>query len=92
MNSFDPDKLSRSRARRNAAAVNRGKTGNSYGSGYVRDSLRQCPKHHVDYVLRRSTRESPALLICYLADNLPGRPIVGMVQLLVRNRHVVIAV
>lgn len=63
MTSFDPDRLSRYRARRNAAAVNRGKAGNSYGSGYVRDSLRQCPKHHVDYVLRRSTRESPALLI-----------------------------
>jgi len=62
MTSFEPDRLSRSRARQNAAAVNRGKTGNSYGSGYVRDSLRQCPKHHVDYVLRHSTRASPALL------------------------------
>lgn len=63
MTSFDPDKPFRYRARRTAAAVNRGKTGNSSGSGYLRDSLKQCPKHHVDYVLRRSTRESPALLI-----------------------------
>jgi hypothetical protein len=63
MTTFDPSEQSRLRARRNAASASRGKTRNPHGAGYVRDTIMQCPKHHVDYVLRRSTREAPALLI-----------------------------
>ena len=63
MTTFEPSDRSRVRARRNAASASRGKTRNPYGAGYIRDTIMQCPKHHVDYVLRQSTRKAPALLI-----------------------------
>ena len=63
MATFDPSEYARTRARQNAAAVKKTKSRNPYGAGYIRDTIMQCPKHHVDYVLRRSTRKDPALLI-----------------------------
>lgn len=60
---FDSNEHDRARARQNAASAKRTKSRNPYGAGYVRDTIMQCPKHHVDYVLRRSTRKAPALLI-----------------------------
>ena len=63
MATFDPSESARTRARQNAASVNKTKSRSPYGAGYIRDTIRQCPKHHVDYVLRRSTRKAPALLI-----------------------------
>ena len=63
MTTFDPSEYARIRARQNAASVKKTKSRNPYGAGYIRDTIMQCPKHHVDYVLRRSTRKAPALLI-----------------------------
>ena len=63
MTTFDPSESSRVRARRNAAAASRGKARNPHSAGYIPDTIMQCPKHHVDYVLRPSTREAPVLLI-----------------------------
>jgi hypothetical protein len=63
MSTFEPSETARIRARQNAAVAKKTKSRNPYGAGYIRDTIMQCPKHHVDYVLRRSTRKAPALLI-----------------------------
>ena len=63
MNTFDPSEYALKRARKNAASVNKAKVRNAHGAGNVRDTNRQCPKHHVDYVLRPNTRKAPVLLI-----------------------------
>ena len=63
MTTFEPSEYARIRARQNAASVKKTKSRNPYGAGYIRDTVRQCPKHHVDYVLRHSKRKAPALLI-----------------------------
>ena len=63
MITFNPSESIRSRARRNARSARRDRTRNPYGAGYIRDTIMQCPKHHVDYVLRPSTRVAPTLLI-----------------------------
>jgi hypothetical protein len=63
MTTFYPSEDARTRARRNAASIKTTKSRNPYSAGYVRDTIMQCPKHHVNYVLRRSTRKVPALLI-----------------------------
>ena len=63
MITFEPSELTRKRARRNAALVKRTKFGNPYSPGYNRDTIMQCPKHHVDYVLRYSARKAPTLLM-----------------------------
>jgi hypothetical protein len=63
MTTFDPSEYARKRARQNVASVNKTKSRSPHGAGYVRDTNRQCPKHHVDYVLRPSTRKAPVLLI-----------------------------
>lgn len=63
MTIFNPSESIRSRARRNASSARRDKTRNPHGAGYVRNTTMQCPKHHVDYVLRPSNRVAPTLLI-----------------------------
>jgi hypothetical protein len=63
MTAFEPSELTRNRARRNAALVKRTKSWNRYGAGYIRDTIMQCSKHHVDYVLRYSARKAPTLLM-----------------------------
>jgi hypothetical protein len=63
MTTFEPSEYARIRARQNAASVKKTKLRNPYGAGYIRDTIMQCPKHHVDYVLRLSNREAPALLM-----------------------------
>ncbi len=63
MTTFEQSEYGRIRARQNAASVKKTKSRNPYGAGYIRDTVRQCPKHHVDYVLRHSERKAPALLI-----------------------------
>ena len=63
MTAFNPSEDARTRARRNAASIKTTKSRNPYSAGYVRDTIMQCPKHHVNYVLRRSTRKVPTLLM-----------------------------
>ena len=63
MTTFNPSENSRSRARRNASLATRNRHRNPHGAGYIRDTIMQCPKHHVDYVLRPSSRVAPTLLI-----------------------------
>jgi hypothetical protein len=63
MITFELSELTRKRARRNAALVKRTKSWNPYGPKYNRDTIMQCPKHHVDYVLRYSARKAPTLLM-----------------------------
>ena len=63
-NTFILSKSARARrAKRIAATVKRTKSGSVYGVGYIRDTILQCPKHHVDYVLRGSSRVDPPLLM-----------------------------
>jgi len=80
MTSFDPSESARSRARRNAASASRGRSRNPHGAGYIRDTIKQCPKHHVDYVLRPSKRVTPTLLIydcpeagCHITLQVPSK-------------------
>lgn len=63
MTTFEPSELARKRARRNAALVKKTTSRNSYSLGYNRGTIMQCPKHHVDYVLRYSARKAPTLLM-----------------------------
>ena len=63
MTTFNLSESIRSRARRKATSANRGRARNPHGAGYIRESVMQCPKHHVDYVLRPSRRLAPTLLI-----------------------------
>ncbi len=66
MTTFNPSEDARTRARRNAASVKKfkkTKSRSAYRAGYIRDTIMQCPRHHVDYVLRLSNREAPALLM-----------------------------
>ena len=63
MTMFNLSDRIRSRARRKAASARRDRTRNPHGAGYIRDTIMQCPKHHVDYVLRPSSRVAPTLLI-----------------------------
>ena len=49
--------------RRNTTTFKRSRPRNTQGAGYAHSTLMQCPKHHVNYVLRRSTRKAPTLLI-----------------------------
>ena len=63
MTTFDQSESSRARSRQNAVSANRGRTRNAYGAGYVRDTLMQCPKQHIDYVLRPSKMVASTLLI-----------------------------
>lgn len=51
------------RVRLNTTTTKRSRPGNARHSGYTHGTLLQCPEHHVDYVLRRSTRKAPTLLI-----------------------------
>lgn len=53
----------RTRTGRNAASANRVRTRSPHSAGYLRDTKMQCPTHHVDYVLRRSKRKNPTLLM-----------------------------
>ena len=68
MATFYPSESALARARRIAASVKKTKktkktkSRSAYGAGYIRDTIMQCPRHHVDYVLRLSNREAPALL------------------------------
>lgn len=50
------------RARRIAASVKKTKSKGVYSAGYIRHTIKQCPKHRVEYVLRRANRENPAFL------------------------------
>ena len=69
MATFYPSESALARARRIAASVKKTKktkktkSRSAYGAGYIRDTIMQCPRHHVDYVLRLSNREAPALLM-----------------------------
>ena len=63
MTTFSLSESIRSRARRKARSASRARTRNPHGAGYIRESIMQCPKHHVDYVLRPSSRVAPNLLI-----------------------------
>ena len=49
--------------RRNATSLDKSRPRSPRGAGYAHSTLMQCPEHHVDYVLRRSTRAAPTLLI-----------------------------
>lgn len=80
MSTFKPSESTRSRARRNAASAARDRTRNPHGAGYVRDTIMQCPKHQVDYVLRPSNRVAPTLLIydcpeagCHITLQVPAK-------------------
>jgi hypothetical protein len=53
----------RKQLRRNATSPKKTRPRNTQGSGYAHSTLMQCPEHHVNYVLRRSTRAAPTLLI-----------------------------
>ena len=50
------------RARRIAASVTKTTSKNVYSAGYIRHTINQCPKHHVEYVLRPANRADPAFL------------------------------
>ena len=63
MATFYPSESALAQARRIAASVKKTKSRSAYGAGYIRDTIMQCPRHHVDYVLRLSNREAPALLM-----------------------------
>ena len=66
MATFYPSESALARGRRIAASVKKikkTKSRSAYGAGYIRDTIMQCPRHHVDYVLRLSNREAPALLM-----------------------------
>ena len=63
MATFYPSESALARARRIAASIKKTKSRSAYGAGYIRDTIMQCPRHHVDYVLRLSNREAPALLM-----------------------------
>ena len=63
MTTFNLSDRTHSRARRNTGSAGKDRTRNPHGAGYVRDTIMQCPKHHVDYVLRPSKRVAPTLLI-----------------------------
>ena len=51
------------RARRIAASVKKTRPKGVYSAGYVRQTIKQCPKHHVEYVLRRGNRADSAVLM-----------------------------
>ena len=51
------------RAKQNAASVATAKSRRLYRAGYISNTVKQCPKHNVDYVLRHSSRKAPALLM-----------------------------
>lgn len=63
MTTFNPNESIRSRASRKATSARRHRSRNPHGAGYIRDSIMQCPRHHVDYVLRPNSRVAPTLLI-----------------------------
>ena len=60
---FKLSEHARARAGRNATSVNRTRTRSPHSAGYLRDTKMQCPTHHVDYVLRRTKRKNPAVLM-----------------------------
>ena len=63
MTTFSLSDRIRSQARRNARSTGKDRARNPHAAGYVRDTIMQCPKHHVNYVLRPSKRVAPTLLI-----------------------------
>ncbi len=63
MFTFIPSGSASARARQVAASVKKTKSRKVYGAGNIRHSIMQCPKHHVEYVLRRSSRAVPTLLM-----------------------------
>ena len=63
MATFDPSESARVRARQIAATIKKTRSRSVYGAGYISDTIMQCPKHHVEYVLRRNNREAPVLMI-----------------------------
>lgn len=60
----------RERVRPIATFIKKSRPEETHGARYSRSALMQCPKHQVNYVLRRTTRKTPELLIydCPEAD------------------------
>ena len=60
---FNLSEHARALSRRSGKSAGRTRSRTPHSAGYLRDLKMQCPKHHVDYVLRRTTRKNPTLLM-----------------------------
>lgn len=63
MTSTDTSESTRKRTKRSGGSVKVTKAWNPYSPAYNRGTIMQCPKHHVDYTLRFSTRKDPSILM-----------------------------
>lgn len=80
MSIFNPSGSNHPRNRRSSASSRKDRSRNPHGAGYIRDTIMQCPKHRVDYVLRPSKRTDPKLLIydcpeagCFITLQVPSK-------------------